>query len=341
MATASAVEVVSPEGRSTVLKRDSLGKTYGEACVQAAIGETPYVLSSRPADAIEATVDLLCAGKSVGWFAGGSELGPRALGHRSILCDARIPDAKDTLNLKVKYREDFRPFAPVILSSEVHDWFDFDGVNADSPFMLRVVPVREDKRALIPAVVHVDGTGRLQTVTRQVNGPYFQVLEAFFKRTGVPLLLNTSLNTRGEPMVETPEDALWCLLMSGLDCCVIEGAVIFREATNPNPLDLVPAMNPRGVQVTTEHEVAVGARWMTQWGEMDVEIPTDIPTAYGKRIDILPDIDGNSNGWEIMERMQRRVRYEVTPNLVVSLLAQWRRMGALTFGKPCAHSAGV
>lgn len=321
------------------LKRDSLGRAYGDACVQTAISEAPYIVSNRPADPIEATVDLLCAGKSVGWFAGGSELGPRALGHRSILCDARLPDAKDTLNLRVKYREDFRPFAPVILSSEVHDWFEFQGVSPESPFMLRVVPVREDKRALIPAVVHVDGTGRLQTVTQQVNGPYYQVLEAFFKRTGIPLLLNTSLNTRGEPMVETPEDALWCLLMSGLDCCVIEGAVIRRDASYADPLDLVPGMNSRGVQVTVEHGVAVGARWITRWGEMEVEIPTDIPTAYSKRIDILPDIDGRSNGWEIIERMQRRVSYEVTPNLVLSLLAQWRRMGALTFGKPHAHSA--
>lgn len=313
------------------LKRDSLGRTYNSDVVRDAAENTPNIVSRYSTNTVEATVDLLCAGNTVGWFRGGSELGPRALGHRSILCDPRKPDAKDILNLQVKYREDFRPFAPVVLAEHVREWFDADGVPVDSPFMLRVMPVRPDKRNIIPAVVHVDGTSRLQTVTKEVNGAYYEVVEGFYKRTGVPLVLNTSLNTLGEPVVETPEDALWCLLLSGLDCCVIEDRIVTKDAHRSHPLDLIAAQRNGGVHVKHLNGVAVGARWRTRWGEVDIEIPTDIPSAYARRIDILPYIDGRSSGWEILERMGRAVSYEVTPNLVIALLAQWRRMGVVSF----------
>src|SRR5262249_49516584 len=154
---------------------------------------------------IEQTVEMLTSGKMVGWFAGGSELGPRSLGQRSILCDPRRPDAKGLLNDRIKFRESFRPFAPSILLEAVRDWFVCNGKNLDSPFMLRVQKFREDKKHLVPAVVHADGTGRLQTLTRERNGTFYELVHAFYQSTGVPILLNTSFNVMGEPIVETPE----------------------------------------------------------------------------------------------------------------------------------------
>ena len=163
------------------------------------------------------TADLLEAGAVVGWFQGRAEFGPRALGQRSILLDPRRRDGKQVLNGKVKFREAFRPFAPVVLEERAENWFELDGVPGSSPFMLRVCPFRPDKQQDVPAVVHVDGTGRLQTVTGERNGIFYDLIAEFDRRTGVPMLLNTSFNTMGEPIVETPEDALWCFLATGMD----------------------------------------------------------------------------------------------------------------------------
>jgi carbamoyltransferase len=208
---------------------DACGRPYSSACVSAAIQRTPGVRAIRSHDTISDTVDLLCDGKIVGWFDGRSELGPRALGQRSILCDPRRADGKETLNLRVKRREAFRPFAPAILLEEAGNWFEANGAGGlESPFMLRVCDFKPDKRALVPAVVHVDGTGRVQTVTRHANGRFYELIRKFYERTGIPLLLNTSFNVMGEPIVETPADAISCLLRSGLDCCVFEDQIVFR-----------------------------------------------------------------------------------------------------------------
>jgi len=171
---------------------------------------------------------LLEKGKIVGWFSGGSELGPRALGQRSILCDARSADAKAVLNSKVKHREAFRPFAPAILEERAGDWFDFGATSSISPFMLRVCDVRSDRRHLVPAIVHVDGTARPQTVSRKHNQRLHSLLLEFENLTGVPLLVNTSFNIMGEPIVESPVDALRCLLSTGLDACVFHDRIVFK-----------------------------------------------------------------------------------------------------------------
>jgi carbamoyltransferase len=183
----------------------------------------------RSADPVSDAVDLLCDGKIVGWFNGRSELGPRALGQRSILYDPRLPNGKEILNQRVKKREMFRPFAPSVLLEAVGDWFEVDGTDPESPFMLRVCRFRPDKRPVVPAVVHVDGSGRLQTLTPEANGPFYELVRRFYERTGVPLVLNTSFNVMGEPIVETPADAIACLLGSGLDCCVFEDRIAFRQ----------------------------------------------------------------------------------------------------------------
>ena len=176
------------------LRLDSLGKTYSEAEISHAISAAPCVEIVRlDKDVLETVVDYVCEGAIVGWFMGGSELGPRALGHRSILCDPRIPDAKRRLNERVKHREDFRPFAPIILREEVENWFEGDANKHGSPFMLRVCKFKPGVEEKVPAVAHVDHTGRLQTVTRSDNGTLYDLIKLFYGRTGVPIILNTSL----------------------------------------------------------------------------------------------------------------------------------------------------
>lgn len=210
------------------LLRDACGRVYQPESVSAAVESSPFLDSIMSADVISDTVDLLCAGMKVGWFAGGSELGPRALGQRSILCDPQRLDAKDILNGQIKMREAFRPFAPAILLEEVANWFECDG-DLESPFMLRVLKFRSDKATLVPAVAHVDNTGRLQTLTEDANGRFYELVKQFHRRTGVPILLNTSFNVMGKPIVETPDDALDCLLSTGLDCCVFEDRIVYKR----------------------------------------------------------------------------------------------------------------
>lgn len=180
--------------------------------------------------------DLLCdqiaaaldRGEVVGWYQGRCEWGPRALGNRSILADPRRADMRDLLNLKIKRRESFRPFAPSILQERVGDWFT---INYPDPFMLKVYPIKPQKRSQIPAVTHVDGTGRLQTVSKASNPRYYKLISAFEKRTGVPMVLNTSFN-ENEPIVNTPAEALDCFLRTKMDCLVLEDVVIRRTQSN-------------------------------------------------------------------------------------------------------------
>jgi carbamoyltransferase len=167
----------------------------------------------------------IAEGLVIGWFDGRMEWGPRALGHRSILGDPRRADMKDILNLKIKRRESFRPFAPSVLREAVPDWFERDG---DVPFMMQVFPIRAEKRPLIPAVTHADGTGRLQTVTEAANGRYYRLIRAFEARTGVPMVLNTSFN-ENEPIVCTPEQALDCFLRTKMDLLVLGPVLIRRQ----------------------------------------------------------------------------------------------------------------
>jgi carbamoyltransferase len=164
----------------------------------------------------------------VGWYQGRSEWGPRALGNRSILADPRRSDMKEVLNSKIKRRESFRPFAPSVLEERTGDWFTID---YPDPFMIKVYPIRPEKRHLVPAVTHVDGTGRLQTVSRQSSSRYWQLIAAFERRTGVPMVLNTSFN-ENEPIVNTPAEALDCFLRTRMDRLVL-GDVVLSRAGRP------------------------------------------------------------------------------------------------------------
>jgi carbamoyltransferase len=160
----------------------------------------------------------------IGWFSGRAEFGPRALGGRSILADPRRSDAKDLLNAKIKRRESFRPFAPSILKEYVEEYFE---VNDAVPFMEKVFPIRQNKHKYIPAVTHVDGTGRLQSVDKDVSPRYYALIEAFREKTGVPILLNTSFN-ENEPIVNSPQEALDCFLRTSMDMLVMENIVVER-----------------------------------------------------------------------------------------------------------------
>ena len=200
---------------------------------------------------IDTTAEALAAGEAVGWFQGRMEFGPRALGNRSILGDARSPTMQKTLNLKVKYRESFRPFAPSVLREDVADWFALDH---DSPYMLLTADVRTARRkpsaeardALsgidrlnvprsdIPAVTHVDYSARVQTVHRETNPRYHALLEAFKARTGCPVIVNTSFNVRGEPIVCTPADAFGCFMGTDLDCLAIGNCFLRKMEQNPS-----------------------------------------------------------------------------------------------------------
>ena len=174
----------------------------------------------------ERTARAIAEGLVVGWFQGRMEWGPRALGNRSILCDPRRADMKDILNAKIKRRESFRPFAPSILREAVGEWFEQDD---DVPFMMQVFQVREEKRALIPAVTHIDGSGRLQSVHRETNPLYHKLISAFSSLTSVPLVLNTSFN-ENEPVVCRPEEALDCFLRTRMDILVLGNFFVERKS---------------------------------------------------------------------------------------------------------------
>ena len=211
------------------LLHDAVGRTYSSADVSAALQDRTKIEVVNSTNVIDDAVELLCDGKIIGWFDGGSELGPRALGQRSILCDPRRPDGKEILNRRVKMREAFRPFAPAAILEEAPNWFEFGGSSPESPFMLRVCEVNPQRKDEVPAIVHADGTGRLQTLTREANGRFYELVRRFYERTGVPMVLNTSFNRMGQPIVETPAHAIECLLSTGLDCCVFEDRIVFKK----------------------------------------------------------------------------------------------------------------
>jgi carbamoyltransferase len=199
---------------------------------------------------IERTASELANGKAFGWFQGRMEFGPRALGNRSIIADARSPSMQSALNLKVKYRESFRPFAPAVLREDVADWFE---LNADSPYMLLVADVLKNKRrpmsaqeqalfgidklnvprSQIPAVTHVDYSARVQTVHAETNPRFHALLTSFKQKTGCPVLVNTSFNVRGEPIVRTPEDAFRCFMGTKLDALVVGNLYLRKSDQNP------------------------------------------------------------------------------------------------------------
>ncbi len=227
-----------------------LGPNFAQSDIERRLGNVGARFSVLDdASLIETTVDALIEGKAVGWFQGRMEFGPRALGGRSILGDPRSSTMQKTLNLKIKFRESFRPFAPSVLAEEVGEWFDLD---RESPYMLLVAAVKRERhkqmtdseeslfgidklnvvRSDIPAVTHVDYSARVQTIHAETNPRYHSLLKAFQARTGCPVLVNTSFNVRGEPIVGTPEDAFRCFMGTGMEALIVGNCMLHKAEQN-------------------------------------------------------------------------------------------------------------
>jgi carbamoyltransferase len=220
--------------RGFVMEHASWGQAYGRPEIEAALetAGAAYTAFDDEDHLLDHVAQRLEQGKVAGWFQGRFEWGPRALGHRSILADPRRADMKDLVNVKIKYREPFRPFAPSVPAGRAEEYFALPNAIRHYParFMLYVVDVHEAKRDAIPAVTHVDGTARLQTVREETAPRYHRLIERFGKATGVPVLLNTSFNLKGEPIVNTPAEALATFTRSGMDLLVLGECVVEKRA---------------------------------------------------------------------------------------------------------------
>ncbi|MCH9680500.1 MAG: hypothetical protein K0V04_03620, partial [Deltaproteobacteria bacterium] len=227
--------------RTRALRTVGLGRSFAAEPIGRELERWP-VQAQRLGDeeaAAQAAGDRLARSEIVGWFQGGSELGPRALGHRSILADPQDPKIKDTLNARVKFREGFRPFAPAALQERAHEIFTLRPDEA-VPFMLQIVEVRPPYRAQLPGVTHVDGTARVQTVARADHPLYHRVIEAYAEQRGLPVIINTSFNLKGMPIVDSPADAMACFVMTEMDSLVIGPYVVDM----PDRSEWVPVADP-------------------------------------------------------------------------------------------------
>ena len=207
-----------------------LGKSYTNDEIEKIlnlneIGDDFLVKKSSDDQILDLITQELSKSKIIGWFQGKMEWGARALGNRSILADARNPKIKDIINSKIKRRESFRPFAPAILGEHTKNWFEID---KEVPFMSEVYSIKKDKRNKLPGITHIDGTGRLQTVTKSSNQRFYKLLEKFYEKTNIPILLNTSFN-ENEPIVESPKQAIDCFMRTNMDILVLENWMIFRK----------------------------------------------------------------------------------------------------------------
>ena len=215
--------------RSFVMDHAYLGRPYSDKDVEAAVSKGLARLETvvrGSGDICAEAAELLSQGHVLGWFQGRSEFGPRALGNRSILADPRSPEMKDKLNKRVKHRQAFRPFAPIVLAERASEIFEGE---EESPFMLVAKRVRPQWKDRIPAIVHVDGTARVQTVRHETNERLYRLLKAFEALTGVPVLINTSFNVKGEPIVESPRDAVECFLSTGIDDLVLHDRLVRKS----------------------------------------------------------------------------------------------------------------
>ncbi len=241
------------DDKNDFMKASLLGSHYGDDEVEGFLKgrDIPYT-KLTDSEVPEKIADILAEGKVVGWFEGRMEFGPRSLGGRSIIGDARSAKMQETMNLKIKFRESFRPFAPSVLADKASEYFELD---IESPYMLLVAPVRESRRikttpeedalfgidklnvarSQIPAVTHVDYSARVQTVSRSSNPLYYDMIKIFYEKYGVPVIINTSFNVRGEPIVESPEDAYRCFMRTNMDYLIIGSILV--DKTRQKPLD--------------------------------------------------------------------------------------------------------
>jgi carbamoyltransferase len=231
---------VLKQPREFVMSHAYWGPGFIDAEIKQALDATEmqYRYLDREEELLDATARMIDEGKVIGWFQGRLEFGPRALGSRSLVADARNPKMKDIINAKVKFREAFRPFAPSVLKERAHEYFEMPP-GMDAPFMLLVPKVRPEMHQVLPAITHQDGSGRVQTVTEEDNGRYYRLIKTFGERTGVPVVINTSFNVRGEPIVCTPRDAINTFVKTGIDAIVMGNFVVTEK---PNEVDYAAGM---------------------------------------------------------------------------------------------------
>ncbi len=219
--------------RTYIFEHAYFGPEWNDEQIRSAIDSTissdERVVVKKLDDVPASAARMLAEGKIIGWFQGRMEMGPRALGNRSILTDPRSGEMKDLLNARVKFRESFRPFAPSVLEERCSEWFNSDH---PSPYMILVYEVLPEKRSLVPGITHVDGTGRVQTVSRIHNPRYHALVSEFEHLTGVPMVLNTSFNIRGEPIVNRPEEAIHCFLNTGMDALFLGDFLLSKESAS-------------------------------------------------------------------------------------------------------------
>jgi carbamoyltransferase len=220
--------------RSFTMQNAYWGKSYSAAETADFLNQNniPFRQFNNEDQLLDVVAEQLTQGKVLGWFQGRFEWGPRALGNRSILADPRNPEMKDIVNTKIKFREPYRPFAPSVLSEYAQRYFDFPDAQRHYParFMLYVAPVKVSEQKTLPAITHVDGTGRLQTVFQDQNPLYYRLIERFGQATGVPVVLNTSFNLRGEPIVTTPANAFNTFSKSEMDSLVLGNFLVEKLA---------------------------------------------------------------------------------------------------------------
>lgn len=257
----NAEEIGGIHRRDVVFKNAYLGIDYPDAYTLDVLNR--HSIPSKPLD-LAVIAGLIADGKIVGWHQGRSEYGPRALGARSILADSRRVDMKDILNSRVKHRESFRPFAPSILRECSSDYFELD---CDSPYMLLIAQVK--KPEIIPAVTHVDNTARVQTVSKKDNGIFYDLINEFYKKTGVPCVLNTSFNDAGEPIVETPEDAIICFLKNNMDYLAIGKYVL--DIADIDKERILPAMEKEREEKLARRRQELISRFFSGYDEKEKE----------------------------------------------------------------------
>lgn len=320
--------------------RDPVQMVVDQPGAPLSLDEIDQVASSFPEIRLHTSDSLLddvaqrlASGEIGSWVQGGSEFGPRALGQRSIIASPCLPDSKERLNARVKFREKFRPFAPVVQAEKASDWFDFGSTSCQSRHMLRIVPVRPEKQGVVPAIVHVDGTGRVQTVTAEEQPRLHALLGLFEQRTQVPMLVNTSFNVAGEPLVETAEDALWLLLGTGLDFCVVEDRLFTRADSFGSLLDFRPAI------IAEEINLKLNIRDFRLAGDLrrDEDVTFRANTPWGMATSTLPlrlmglvsAIDDKSSGHEILAGLELE-----DPQLFIHDLLRLRRMHVIELQRP-------
>jgi carbamoyltransferase len=300
-----------PQKRRPTFEHVFLGSPAGETeAVRRMLGSWGDLISFEQCDDVaRVAAERMADGEVIGWVQGRSEFGPRALGNRSILADPRPAENKSRINAMVKKREGYRPFAPSILEERAGEYFNVPATQQRFPYMIFILPVREEKRPLLGAITHVDGTARLQTVSRETNPAYWNLIHEFEKLTGVPVLLNTSFNNNAEPIVDSVHDAVSCFLTTGLDLLVVDNFVVRKNGAPASPAGsghLAPSLVPsRKLTMQRQPTNGHGINDVRYWNEATKSLEFQKgPVALSKRaFDLLQLADGVSTFDELAARL--------------------------------------